>query len=88
MLQSFALQNSSLNFKKTKHENAAHFINVKGTLVRANEFKLKNLCINLRIFKVCISLFSRFIKTFGRKMSLSMTHRDQVNQFASALKFS
>ena len=29
MLQSFALQNSSLNFKNTKHENVTHFINVK-----------------------------------------------------------
>ena len=27
ILQSFALQNSSLNFKSTKHENVTHFIN-------------------------------------------------------------
>ena len=32
-------------------------------------------------------LFSTFIKTVGRKMSLSMTHRNQVNQFANASKF-
>ena len=30
MLQPFALQNSILNFKVTKHENRTHFINVKG----------------------------------------------------------
>ena len=30
MLQSFVLQNSSLNFKSTKSENVTHFINVKG----------------------------------------------------------
>ena len=29
MLQSFALQNSTLNFKNIKHENVTHFINVK-----------------------------------------------------------
>ena len=53
MLQSFALQNSSLNFKSTKHENMARFINLKETSIHTNEFKLKNLRINLRIFKVC-----------------------------------
>ena len=30
MLQSFVLQNSSLNFKSTKSENVTLFINVKG----------------------------------------------------------
>ena len=30
MLQSFVLQNSSRNFKNTKHENVTHFINAKG----------------------------------------------------------
>ena len=30
MLHSFALQNSSLNFESTKHENVTRFINVKG----------------------------------------------------------
>ena len=29
MLQSFALQNSSLNFKSTKHKNVTHFISIK-----------------------------------------------------------
>ena len=29
MLQSFVLQNSSLNFKTTKHENVTRFIDVK-----------------------------------------------------------
>ena len=86
MLQSFAFQNSSLHFKITKHENIRHFINVKGTSIHASEFKLKNLRINLRIFKV-FKVCSIFIKTVGRKMSLSMTHRNQVNQFANASKF-
>ena len=49
MLQSSALQNSSLNFKSTKHENETSFINAKGTLTHSNEFKLRNL----RIFKAC-----------------------------------
>ena len=30
MLQSFVLQNSSLNCKSTKPENVAHLVNVKG----------------------------------------------------------
>ena len=86
MLQSFAFQNSSLNFKITKHKNVTHFINLKGTSIHASEFKLKNLRINLRIFKV-FKVCSIFIKTVERKMSLSMTHRNQVNQFANASKF-
>ena len=53
MLQSSALQNSSLNFKSTKHENETCFINAKGTSIHANEFKLKNLRVNLHIFKAC-----------------------------------
>ena len=36
MLQSFALQNSSLTFKSTKHEDVKHFINIKGW--KANTF--------------------------------------------------
>ena len=65
MLQSFALQNSNLNFKSTKHENVTHFINGRGTSIHANKFKLKNLHINLRNLK---GLFSAFIKTVGRKI--------------------
>ena len=53
MLQSLAVQNSSPNFRSTKYENEIHFINVKGTSNHGNEFKLKNLRINLRICKVC-----------------------------------
>ena len=53
MLQAFVLQSSSLNFRGTKHENVTHFIKVKGTSIHANEFKLKNLLLNLSIFKVC-----------------------------------
>ena len=53
MLQSSALQNSSLNFKSTKHENETCFINAKGTSIHANEFKRRNLRVNLRIFKAC-----------------------------------
>ena len=86
MLQSSALQNSKLkglNFKSTKQENVACFINTKGTSIHANEIKLKNLRVNLRIFKV----FSTFIKTARWKMPLSMTHRNQVNQFANPSKF-
>ena len=81
MLQSFVLQNSSLNFKSTKHENKTHFVNIKGTSIHAKECKLKNLRINLGIFQV-----STFIKTAGRKMSCSTTHRNQVNQFANVSK--
>ena len=29
MLQSFVLQNLRLNFKRTKHENVTHFINLE-----------------------------------------------------------
>ena len=32
MLKSFALENSSLNFKSKKHENVTHFINVKDSI--------------------------------------------------------
>ena len=32
-------------------------------------------------------LFSTFIKTVGRKVSLSITHCKQVNQFVNASKF-
>ena len=71
MLQSFALQNSSLNFKSTKHENVTHFTNVKGTLIHENEFKLKNLRINLLIFEV---YFQHLLKTVRWKMRLLMTH--------------
>ena len=53
MLQSFALQNSSLNLKSTKHENVTHFINVKGTSIHANKFKLKCLRTSPRIFRIC-----------------------------------
>ena len=83
MLQSSVLQNSRLNFKSTKQENVVCFINTKGTSIHANEIKLKNLRVNLRIFKV----FSTFIKTARWKMPLSMTHRNQVNQFANPSKF-
>ena len=65
MLQSFALQNLSLNFKSTKHETVTHFFNGRGTSIHANKFRLKNLHINLRNLK---GLFSRFIKTVGRKI--------------------
>ena len=70
-------------FQSTKQENVACFINTKGTSIHANEIKLKNLRVNLRIFKV----FSTFIKTARWKMPLSMTHRNQVNQFANPSKF-
>ena len=53
MLQSSVLQNPSLNFKSTKHKNVTHFINAKETSIHANEFKLKMLRVNLRIFKAC-----------------------------------
>ena len=53
MLQSSALQNPSLNFKSTKHKNVTHFINAKETSIHANEFKVKMLRVNLRIFKAC-----------------------------------
>ena len=53
MLQSFALQNSSLNFKSTKHENVTHFINIEGTSIYANVLKQKNVRISLRIFNLC-----------------------------------
>ena len=43
MLQSFALQNSSLNLKITKHENVTHFINVKGTSIHASSNL--NVCV-------------------------------------------
>ena len=84
MLQSFALQNSSLNFKSTKHEYVTHFTNVKGTLIHENEFKLKNLRINLRIFEVC---FQHLLKTVGRKVRLLMAHRIHLNQYANAIRF-
>ena len=50
MLQPFPLQNSSLNFKSTKHENVTHFVNVKGASIHANEIKLKNLRIFNKVF--------------------------------------
>ena len=56
MLQSFALRNSSLNFKSTKHDNVIRFINVKGTSIHSNEFQLKNL----RIFKVCFNIYKNY----------------------------
>ena len=59
MLQSFVLQNSSLNIKSSKHENKTHFINVTGTSIRANEFKLENL-YKYAFFQ---GLFSTFVKT-------------------------
>ena len=34
-----------------------------------------------------VTLVSTFMKTVGWKMSVIMTHRNQVNQFANASKF-
>ena len=45
MLQSFALKNSSLNFKNTKQENVTHFINVKGQYFWKTSFWLHKLVI-------------------------------------------
>ena len=83
MLQSFVLQNSSLNIKSSKHENVTHFINVTGTSVHANELKLENL-YKYAYFQ---GLFSTFVKTVGWKTSLSITNRNQISQFAIATKF-
>ena len=83
MLQSFVLQNSSLNIKSSKHENETHFINVTGTSVHANELKLENL-YQYAYFQ---GLLSTFVKTVGWKTFLSMTNCNQINQFASASKF-
>ena len=40
-------------FQKYKAQKCNMFINAKGTSIHANEFKLKNLRVNLRIFKAC-----------------------------------
>ena len=37
MLQSFVLQNSSLNFKSAKHENVTHFFNEKAWKANTSE---------------------------------------------------
>ena len=79
MLQSFALQNSSLNFKSTKHENVTHFIKGKGGKANTSGKLLLSYIISY-----VQGLFSTFTKTARQKMSLWMIHRNQVNQFANA----
>ena len=58
MLQSFVLQNSSLNFKSTKHENITHFTNLKGWKANTSGKPLLVILVIRTHFRQQIALFN------------------------------
>ena len=71
MLQSFALQNSSPNFKNTKQENVTHFINVKGRI--ANTSGKLSIWLHKLVIQTHFKCQIQYVRTITCKIRLIST---------------